>query len=52
MVNIISQLMGLDLMQINQDIVFLVCSVFLFLVVHFVYDILMMLFGYIGGKRR
>lgn len=52
MVDIISRLLGLDLSLYNQDMVFLVCSVFLFLIVHFVYDVLMMVFGYIGGKRR
>lgn len=52
MADIISRLLGLDLNMYNQDMVFLVCSVFLFLIVHFVYDVLMMVFGYIGGKRR
>lgn len=52
MADIISRLLGLDLTQYNQDLVFLICSVFLFLVIHFSYDVLMMIFGYIGGKRR
>lgn len=51
-IDVISQLLGLDLSVYNQDLVFLVCAVFLFLVVSFVYELLMMIFGYIGGKRR
>lgn len=49
---IIYQLLGLDLASCNQDLVFLICAAFLFLAVSFVYDLLMMVFGYIGGKRR
>lgn len=52
MIETISRLLGLDLSLYNQDIVFLVCAAFLFLAVCFVYDLLMMVFGYIGGKRR
>lgn len=52
MVDTIAELLGMDLSLYNQDLVFSVCSVFLLLVVSFVYDLLVMLFGYIGGKRR
>lgn len=52
MADTISRLLGLDLSAYNQDIVFIVCSIFLFLIICFVYDLLMMVFGYIGGKRR
>lgn len=52
MIDTLSQLLGLDLSVYNQDIVFVVCAMFLFLIVCFVYDLLMMLFGYIGGKRK
>lgn len=52
MVDTISRLLGLDLSVCDPDLVFLVCAVFLLLVVSAVYDLLVMLFGYIGGKRR
>lgn len=52
MADVIERLLGLDLSLYNQDMVFLICSVFLFIAVSFVYDILLMVFGYIGGKRR
>mgnify|MGYP005819993331 CR=1 FL=1 len=48
----LSRLLGLDLSAYNDDAVFLVCSVFLLIVVCFLYDFLLMLFGYIGGKRK
>lgn len=50
--DILSGLLGLDLSSLNADLVFLVCSVFLLVSVSFLYDIMLMLFGYIGGKRR
>lgn len=52
MADVLSRLLGLDLSSYNQDFVFLVCSLFLFVSVCFCYDLLMMVFGYIGGKRR
>ena len=52
MYDTLSQLLGLDLSVYNQDMVFAVCALFLLLVVSFFYDLMLMLFGYIGGKRR
>lgn len=52
MVEVISNLLGLDLSLYNQNIVLLVAVVFLSLVVRFLYDLLIMLFGYIGGRRK
>lgn len=52
MTETLSALLGLDLSECNADLVFLVSSLFLFLAVSFVYQVLMYMVGYIGGKRR
>ena len=52
MTDILSSLLGLDLSKCNDDLVFLVSSLFLFLAVSFLYQLLIMMAGYIGGKRR
>lgn len=52
MIQTLGDLIGLDLSACNQDLVLIIAAVFLLLVVSFVYDIAVMLFGYIGGKRR
>lgn len=52
MIETISSLIGLDLTACNQDLVLIIAAVFLLLVVSFLYDVAIMLFGYIGGKRR
>lgn len=52
MIQTLSELIGLDLSACNQDLVLIIAAVFLFLVVSFIYDIAVMVFGYIGGKRR
>lgn len=52
MIDNLSELLGLDLSVYNQDFVFVILSMFLFLILSFVYDVLLTVFGYIGGKRR
>lgn len=52
MADTISALLGLDLSLCNQDLVLVVLSVFLLLSVTFVYQVLMFLVGFLGGKRR
>lgn len=52
MAETLSALLGLDLSKCNDDLVFLVSSIFLFLAVSFVYQVLMYIVGFIGGKRR
>ncbi len=52
MIEYIGVLLGLDLTECNPDIVLVVSSMFLLLSVSAIYDMVAMLFGYIGGKRR
>lgn len=52
MIQTLSDLLGIDLAACNQDIVLIICSVFLLLAVSALYDLIHMVFGYIGGKRR
>ncbi|MCI8798206.1 MAG: hypothetical protein HFH88_00125 [Lachnospiraceae bacterium] len=52
MIQTLSDLIGLDLSACNQDLVLIIAAMFLLLVISFLYDIGIMLFGYIGGKRR
>lgn len=48
----LSELLGLDLSAYNQDMVFSVCAVIFILVLSFFYDLILMVLGYLGGKRR
>lgn len=52
MIETLSALLGFDLTQCNPDLVLMVSALFLVLVVSFLYDLALLLFGYIGGKRR
>ena len=50
--DILSELLGLDLSVYNQDMVFVVCAVLFILIVSFFYDLMLIVLGYLGGKRR
>lgn len=52
MIYYLSDLLGVDLSGYNPDIVLTLAGCLLFCIVIFVYDLLFMVFGYIGGKRR
>lgn len=52
MINTLSQLLNMDLSGYNPDLVLTIAGCLLFVIVTFVYDLLFMVFGYIGGKRR
>ncbi len=52
MIQYLGELLGLDLSRCNPDIVLVVASMFLLLCISAIYDMVAMLFGYIGGKRK
>lgn len=52
MIDTLSQLLNMDLSRYNPDLVLTLAGCLLFVIVTFVYDLLFMVFGYIGGKRR
>lgn len=52
MIDNLSQLLNMDLSRYNPDLVLTIAACLLFTVVTFVYDLLFMVFGYIGGKKR
>ncbi len=52
MIDTLSNLLGLDLSVYDSNLLLLISAVFLLLIISFVYDLMLMLFGYIGGKRK
>lgn len=50
--DVLQSLYGFDLSSVNQTVLFCASSLFIFFIIQFFYEILIMLFGYIGGKRK
>lgn len=52
MIDTLSALLNMDLSVYDPNLLLLLSALFLVMIINFVYDLLMMLFGYIGGKRK
>lgn len=52
MIETIGKLLGMDLAVCNQDLVLIISAIFLLLIVNTIYDLVMLIFGYIGGRKR
>ena len=52
MIDTISSLIGIELSKCNQDLVLIIGAICLIMVISCLYDLALMLFGYLGGKRK